>query len=623
MVGKLLLLLILEEKKTAKTNKQDTSNDRLVMKKLVFVLLPILLVMSCLKDKGEFRNEAPNKKMAEIFENYYEERLQLYPLEATLQGDNRFNDQLPNDITHEHKEKLKAFYQKYLNALEDIETKGLNPDDLVAYETFRYTIISNLEELKYPTELIPFNQFQGLPLTMGQLGSGEGAQPFKTMKDYENWLRRVKYFTVWADSAIANFRNGMSQGYVLPRVLVQKMIPQMQAMVVEDPTTSLFYGPVNKMPATFTESEQIRVTGMYKKAIAEQIVPTYKKLGDFLANEYIHRTRVTSGIFDLPDGEVYYQTLVKNWTTTTKTPDEIFEIGKAEVTRIRAEMEKVKTQVGFDGNLSAFFTYLKTNGRFMPFRSPEQVLAAFDSIRVRMEPNLKKMFKNKPKTGFEVRRTEAFREASASAEYSQGSADGSRPGIFYVPIPDATKFNTTSGMESLFLHEAIPGHHYQVSLQQENDKLPKFMRFNWYGAYGEGWALYTESLGKELGLYTDPYQYMGALGDEIHRAIRLVVDVGLHSKRWTREQAIKYMLENEAASDEYATMEVERYMAIPGQALSYKIGALKMKEIREKYEKQLGTKFDLADFHDEVLSNGCMPLDVLDTKMQRWAESKK
>jgi uncharacterized protein (DUF885 family) len=257
----------------------------------------------------------------------------------------------------------------------------------------------------------------------------------------------------------------------------------------------------------------------------------------------------------------------------------------------------------------------------MPFKTPQDVLSAFDGIHKKMEPQLRSMFGRVPKTPFEVRQTEAFRAASASAEYNQGSPDGSRPGIFYVPILDATKFNITSGMESLFLHEAIPGHHYQVSLQQENDDLPKFRRFAWYGAYGEGWALYTESLGKELGLYTDPYQYMGALGDEMHRAIRLVVDVAIHTKGMTREQAIKYMMDNEAISEEGAVAEIERYMAIPGQALSYKIGALKIRELRSKYEKQI-KNFKVSDFHDEFLKDGVMPLDVAEGKMDRWAIEK-
>jgi uncharacterized protein (DUF885 family) len=286
-------------------------------------------------------------------------------------------------------------------------------------------------------------------------------------------------------------------------------------------------------------------------------------------------------------------------------------------------MDSVRTAVGFKGDLNAFFEFMKTDKQFMPFKDPKQVTDSFYSILKRTEPHLKNMFGRTPKSQFEVRQTEAFRAASASAEYVPGSADGKRPGIFYVPILDATKFNTTSGFESLFLHEAIPGHHYQVSLQQENEKLPRFRRYAWYGAMGEGWALYSESLGKELGLYTDPYQYMGALGDEIHRAIRLVVDVGLHSKNMTREEAIKYMMDNEAISEEGATAEIERYMAIPAQALSYKIGSIKIRELRSKYERALGSKFKLSGFHDELLKDGVMPLDIAERKMDAWMETMK
>lgn len=286
-------------------------------------------------------------------------------------------------------------------------------------------------------------------------------------------------------------------------------------------------------------------------------------------------------------------------------------------------MEGVKNEVGFKGDLKAFFEFMKTDKRFTPFKTPEEVLNAFHAIQTKMEPSLKTMFTSTPKTKFEIRQTEAFRAASASAEYNPGAPDGSRAGIFYIPILDATKFNTTSGMESLFLHEAIPGHHYQMSLQMENKKLPDFRRFIWYGAYGEGYALYCESLGKELGLYTDPYQYMGALGDEILRAIRLVVDAGIHTKNMTREQAIQYMLDNESMTEEYAISEIERYMAIPGQALSYKIGALKIRELRNKYQQKLGKEFKLSSFHHELLKDGCMPLDVLEKKMDEWAEKLK
>ena len=354
--------------------------------------------------------------------------------------------------------------------------------------------------------------------------------------------------------------------------------------------------------------------------ITTSLLPAYQRLSSFLETEYLPKARVTTGINAIPGGDSIYRYLIRYWTTTNKTPEEIYNTGLSEVARIRNEMTRIKDSVGFKGDLKAFFEYMKTDKRFMPYKKPDEVLAAFKAIQQRIEPNLKKMFGRTPKTAFEIRQTEAFRAASASAEYQQGTPDGKRPGIFYVPILDATTFNTTSGMESLFLHEAIPGHHYQISLQQENEALPKFQRFAWYGAMGEGWALYTESLGKELGLYTDPYQYMGALGDEIHRAIRLVVDVAMHTKGMTREQAIKYMTDNEAISEEGATAEIERYMAIPAQALSYKVGAMKIRELRNKYGQQLGSKFSLAAFHDELLKDGVMPLDVLERKMDAWAK---
>ncbi|MCY7423142.1 MAG: DUF885 domain-containing protein, partial [Chitinophagaceae bacterium] len=488
---------------------------------------------------------------------------------------------------------------------------------------FKREMDMNLEGLTFHDNFMPANQFYALPLTLGQLGSGTGNQPFKTVKDYDDWLQRVSHFSIWTDSAIVYFRKGVETGNVLPTALVQKMIPEMRAMQTSDVTTSLFYGPVSTMPAAFSQADKDRLTTSFKSVIQQQLIPSYKKLGEFLQNEYLPRSRSTSGISALPGGDKIYGYLARLLTTTNKTPNEIYNIGLSEVARIRKLQDSVKNAVGFKGDLQAFFEFMKVDKQFMPYKSPGEILKAFDSIHQKIEPNLTKMFNHVPKTGFEIRQTEAFRAASASAEYNPGSPDGSRPGIFYVPILDATTFNSTSGMESLFLHEAIPGHHYQISLQQEDTTLPKFRRFGGNNAYMEGWALYCESLGKELGLYTDPYQYMAALGDEIHRAIRLVVDVAIHTKGMTREAAIKYMMENEAASDQYATMEIERYMAIPGQALGYKIGALKIKELREKYTKMLGAKFNLASFHDEILKDGAMPLDVLESKMDSWAEGEK
>ncbi|TGE23127.1 DUF885 domain-containing protein [Hymenobacter metallicola] len=625
------------------------------MKKLALGgLLACALLASCNQQKTTDQNTttesggAEAKDLPSLFSNYWEEQSKLFPLSATAQGDNRYNDQLPNDQTRAFRNGLQEFYQRYLTQLQQFDRAQLSENDRVSYDIFQYDLQMRLDGLKqnivvggdYPNSwMIPFSQFGGLPISLGQFGSGTGAQPFKTTQDYDNWLGRVHRFPVWADSAISNFRQGMKAGVVLPRALVQKMIPQMRDLVVTDAAKSLFYGPVNAFPKDFSVADRKRISSAYQEAVLTELSPTYKKLADFLETEYLPKSRPSTGSSALPNGPEQYRFLVKFWTTTDKTPEEIYQTGLAEVKRIRAEMERVKTQVGFQGDLPAFFQYLKTDQKFMPYKTPDQVLGAFRNIQAKIDPNLKKMFGRVPKTGFEIRQTEAFRAASASAEYNQGTPDGSRPGIFYVPILDAKTFNTTSGMESLFLHEAIPGHHYQVSLQQENEQLPKFRRFAWYGAMGEGWALYTESLGKELGLYTDPYQYMGALGDEIHRAIRLVVDVGMHTKNMTREQAIQYMMTNEAISEQGATAEIERYMAIPGQALSYKIGQLKIRELREKYRTQLAAgasgklrekyprqnaeHFSLSAFHDELLKDGVMPLSVLERKMDDWAADQK
>ena len=557
-----------------------------------------------------------------LFASFWEQQSRLDPLSATAQGDNRFNSRLPNDQTQAYRDTLRTVYQDYLGRLGKFDRAALDENDKISYDIFEYDLKQRVDGLKLNTWMLPFQQFWGLPISMGQFGSGQGNQPFKTVQDYDNWLGRVRGFTVWADSAIGNFRRGMKAGVVLPKALVQKMIPQMRAadMQVTDATKSLFYGPINAFPKDFSAADKQRLTQDYQKAILTEVVPTYKKLGDFLANEYLPKSRPSSGINAVPGGPEIYRYYASYWTTTAKTPAEIHALGLREVARLRAEMERMKTQLGFKGTLRQFFESLKNDPKAMPFKTAEQVLAGFRKIQTTIDPNLKKMFGRVPKSPFEIRRTEAFREASASAEYNQGSPDGTRPGIFYVPLPKPAEYNVTQGMESLFLHEAIPGHHYQISLQQENTALPKFRQFAGYGAMTEGWALYCESLGKELGLYKDSYQYVGALNDEMLRAVRLVVDTGLHTGQLSREQAIAYMLDNMPASEADDTSAIERYMAIPGQALAYKIGQLKIQELRARYEKQLGSKFSLSNFHDELLKDGVMPLAVLETKMDAWAK---
>jgi len=586
------------------------------MKKLLYLSL-VFAFFTCKK------NEQPSSELAKIVGDYYEEQLKLNPSSATANGDNRYNDQLNIDFTDSHRALVKSVLEKYQTSLAGINRENLNANDQITYDLLTRDIKLGLEGLTYPDNLTPLNQFYGFHLSFAQLGSGQVIQPFKTVKDYENWEKRMKKGVTYLDSSIVYFRKGMAQDYVLPRALVVKIIPQLTAFAVKDIKESTFYGPLKQFPASFSDADKKRFTAEYTTAIQNEVLPAYARLAAFLQNEYLPKARTSTGIGALKNGDTYYQYLIRVLTTTDKPADEIYQTGLSEVKRIRTEMEKTKNAVGFKGTLAEFFNYMKTDPKFYPYKTPAEVLAAFHAIHKKMEPSLKTMFGRVPKTPFEIRQTEAFRAASASAEYFQGSEDGTRPGIFYVPILDAKKFNTTSGMESLFLHEAIPGHHYQVSLQQENSDLPKFRRFGGNSAYAEGWALYAESLGKELGLYTDPYQYMGALGDEMHRAIRLVVDAGMHSKNMTREEAIKFMMDNEPLSEEGTIAEIERYMAIPAQALSYKIGALKIREIRARLTKEMGSKFKLSDFHDELLKDGNMPLDVLETKMNAWAASVK
>lgn len=559
-----------------------------------------------------------------IASKYYEGYLKMYPLEATMQGDSRYNDLLSNNISSEFISKEIEFYTDTQKKLKSIEYDDLSDEQKTVYDVLDYTLKDKIERYAYHPELMPFSQFEGLPLDFPLLGSAEGNQPFKTTKDYDNWLKRIDAFVIWMNTAEKNFREGMKQNVVLPKKLVVKMIPQMHSeeIITEDFDKNIFYGPIKKMPKKFSAKDKEKYKILYQEAISSKIIPAYQKMGDFLEKEYLPKARNTDGINALPNGKNIYEYYAKSWTTTNKTPEEINKIGLQQVAMLRAEMEKVKTQLGFKGSLEEFLTSLKTDKKAMPFKTPEEVIAAFNGILKKIEPKLPSMFSKFPKTPFEIRRTEKFREASASAEYKQGTPDGKRPGIFYTPIPDATKYNVTNGFESLFLHEAIPGHHYQVSLQQENTKIPKFMRFGWFGAYGEGWAHYCETLGPEFGLYTDPYQKMGYLSDQMLRAVRLVVDTEIHTGKMTREQAIKYYLSNISDSEEGATAAIERYMAIPGQALGYKIGSLKILELRAKYQKQLGNKFNLAKFHNEILNQGCLPLSVLERKMELWAKKQ-
>jgi uncharacterized protein (DUF885 family) len=586
------------------------------MQKLFFLAFFAFVVAACNTDHSS--SDGNKKSLDALLDRYWEERMQLFPQEATGYGDNRYNDRLTITISESFRDSLKRWYSKNLNELSQVDTTGLDATGLISYKLFKYEMEMGIEGLKYPTHYTPINQFWSLTIDLPQLGSGEGNQPFKTVRDYDNFLKRLQIFPAWTDTAIANMRKGIATGWVLPEALVLKVLPQLKAVAVASVEQSIFYGPV-KMMKDSAWSDSARLAQSYVTAIDSIINPCYTKLYVFMKEEYLPHTRKSSGVNSLPEGKAYYNYCIRYWTTTSLSSDSIYNLGLKEVDRIWAQMEQVKAGTGFKGTMPEFFEFLGKDPQFFPFSTPQQVIDSFWAIKKVEDPQLTRLFDHAPKTAFTIRQTEAFRAASASAEYNPASEDGSRPGIFYVPIINAKKFNAV-GMETLFLHEAIPGHHYQISLQQENQDLPKFRRFVWYGAYGEGWALYSESLGKELGVFTNPYQYFGHLSDAMHRAIRLVVDNGLHSKGMSREDAIKYMMAHERTSEEEATSEIERYMAIPGQALSYKMGQLTITAERQKYEQQLGGDFKIARFHDEVLKDGCVPLDILKQKLAAWAK---
>lgn len=581
--------------------------------------------MGCEKKSSENEEKSSTSaadSLHRLLSKFHETRLKFDPLQATFAGDNRYNDTLPNNLTNAYREAFSLFLKEYKKKLSGFDKEKLSEEDRISYDILMWECDINLEGMEYPLHLMPLDQFWSLHLVIGQFASGSSAQPFKTVKDYEDWIKRVEDFTIWCDTAIVNMDKGIKEGWVLPTALVKKVIPQFEAFDHGPIEDHLFYSPIKSFPDDFSNDDKKRLSQAYHDMIETKVIPTFKKLHNYFVEEYLPNSRETAGASALPNGDTYYSYRIRQFTTTNMTADEIFELGKSEVARLLSEMEKVKKKVGFTGDIKTFFNYVRNKKELMPFDSASQVIENFNAIYTKMQPQLKNLFDLVPTTSFEVRRTEAFREASASAEYNAGSLDGTRPGIFYVPVPDATVYNIFSD-ESLFLHEAIPGHHYQISLQQENESLPAFRRTLWYSAYGEGWALYSESLGKELGLYEDPYQYFGMLSAEMHRAIRLVVDAGIHAKGWTRDQAIQYSLENEAESEESIISEIERYMAMPGQALSYKVGQLKILDLRAKAQKELGEEFDIKRFHNTVLESGNLPLKVLEEKVNRWVEAEK
>ena len=556
-----------------------------------------------------------------MLDRYYEDYLALFPIEAAINGDNdhRYEAVWPNTISVEHRTKVAAMCEQYLAELARFDRATLSTTDQLSYDTLKWNLGLRREGAAQLFHLLPVNQFNCDTLTFAQMGSGTFIHPFKTAQDYDNFLRRAADFSAWVDTAIANMRQGAAWGIVQPRILMERVLAQLAPLMSDDEQKNTFFGPLKNLPASLSAVEQTKLATEYRAGLRAIVLPAYARLHDFIRDEYLKNCRETAGISALPGGMEAYAYLVRLQTTTALTPEQIHEIGLREVARLRGEMEKVRTQVDFKCSLNEFLQFTATDPQFSPYKTEEEVLAGYRAIEARVMAAVPQFFGHLPRMKFGIRATEAFRAATAAHEYIAGSADGTRPGVFFVPITDPAKYRTPR-IENLFLHEAIPGHHFQLSLALENTHLPRFRRYDANNAYVEGWALYTESLGRELGLYTDRYQYLGMLFGDMNRAIRLVVDTGLHAKGWTRAQAMAFAAENSGGPPENQASAIERYMAYPGQALGYKIGQLKIRELRTRGEQQLGAKFDLRAFHDEVLGEGALPLAVLEAHIQAWLD---
>jgi uncharacterized protein (DUF885 family) len=563
-----------------------------------------------------------------LYAEYDEAFLALNPIFATFRGDNRFNDDWgPYDgLSDEYAKASLAMDNEYLERLQAIGSSDLNGQDLLSYEIFQLERQNSIERsgrgYNEFESLQPVSQFFSTPSFVVMLGSGATAQPFVTVEDYDNWIQRSSGFVENVDLSISKMREGVELGVVRPRILMEKALPQLKAQVVDDPEESDFWGPIARMPESIDAEDRERIQADYREHISNVLVPAYRKLHDYIEKEYMPHSRESIGQDGVPGGRDYYVFRVRESTTTDYTPEEIHEIGKQEAERLFNEMKKVKEEVGFEGDMQQFFEFLKTDAQFY-FDTEEEIVKAYDDLRDVIDPRLDPVFDVKAKAPYVVMPVEEFRAKSmAAAQYFPGTPDGSRPGIFYINTYDLSS-RPNFMMEALSLHEASPGHHFQISVNQEQESLPAFRRFGGYTAYVEGWGLYAESLGKELGLYTDPYQYFGSLYADIWRANRLVVDTGMHAMGWSRQDAIDWMQSNMPINDTDVIAEVERYIAIPSQALAYKIGQLKIRELRERAEIALGDKFDVRQYHNLVLTTGSVPLLVLESEVDRWIATQQ
>ncbi len=594
---------------------------------LAFVLcfaLPLTAAPAIAASAKTTKAVTPSERLKKLFADSDEASLKRNPLSALFRGDMRYADRLGEFITDAAYNAERAAGQADLKALRAIPRAKLNATEQIAYDVFQAQTLDGLKglspEILPLTRVRPVNHFFGFHTFYPSFASGTGAAPFKTVADYDNNLKRHREFVVLTDRAIGRFREGMKSGVFETKMTIRNVIEQLDTQLKQAPEESPYYAPAKAIPATFGDAEKARIPGEYKAAIADGIFPAYRRLRTFLNDEYMPVAREQVGLSAMKGGDKLYSYMIESTTTLPLTADYIHNLGLSEVARIRTGMEGVKNEVAFKGTLAEFFEHLRTDPKFKP-KSREALTKGYYDIGKQVDGMISTYFSTIPKSKLEIRPYEEFREKfEAGGSYQSGTPDGTtRPGIFYFNAYDLPS-RTTPGMVTLYLHEGAPGHHFQISLAQENADLPPFMRFGGNTAYVEGWALYSETLGYEMAFFKDPYNRMGTLSDEMLRAMRLVVDTGLHTKGWTREKAIEYMMANSDMGKTDATAEVERYIAIPTQALAYKIGSLTIQRLRADAEKRLGAKFDIRKFHAQVLMTGALPLSVLEKKIDDWVK---
>jgi uncharacterized protein (DUF885 family) len=579
---------------------------------LVLSLVAVSLATDCMIEQGG----AYSDQFRALLDEAWQFELAEDPLFATSTGDGRYNDRLPVVSLEEENRRTEARRQ-FLARLEEIGPQTLGEQDRITHAVLARALRDRIEEHELGGTLLPFTADDGFHIAFARIPSD---MPFRNTRDYENYIARLRAFPEWIDQWIEVLRAGLRAGATTPRVVLQGYELTMSSHVVAAPDSSLFWAPFADMPATMPAAEQDRLKQAGRAAIMESLVPGYRKLLDFFTTQYLPAARVTLGASELPSGREFYDHRIRMFTTLNLTADEIHERGLQEVRRIRAEMDSVIRQVGFRGDFAAFLRFLRTDPRFYA-RTPDELLREAAYIAKRMDGKLPSLFGILPRQSYGVEPVpDHLAPKYTGGRYVPAPPGSTQPGLYWVNTY-ALQNRPLYTLASLTLHEAVPGHHLQIALAQELTDLPAIRRFTYHSAFGEGWGLYSEWLGLEAGFYTDPYRNFGRLTYEMWRACRLVVDTGIHAKGWTREQVIEYLTANTALSIHEITTETDRYISWPGQALAYKLGELKIRELRARAEQTLGERFDVRVFHDTVLRNGSIPLDVLEAVIDRWLDA--